>query len=596
MIRLTSKPTPRRSADLTGVAFVIAPGGFPRDVSYVLVRDAAFLADTLTFLQALAPTAAYRGAVPPDVRPGQVCPNDLVVVSSDHWYDVVAQLRAAGFAAGRLCVLLNTFNDGLGYLDVGRVCPDRIAELADPAVPVADKIRWFRPHLLRYGAADRFEGARPVWNPACYFTPYRDQVRANAAAVQDVTARLADQASREAYNLVLYGTPEELLAAYLPRVFHHQQYVEVGRVRPGDVIVNAGIGSGWDVAYLVAANRAAGRHILVDPVRLYTPGGPCGHLVDRLGLEFVDCGLWDREDELVFPVDHYGMVQSDKPVGPEYTGRVHRAPLRPLDALVREWGLDRLDFLKMDIEGADLRALHGMTDTLTRFRPQLAVCLYHDPAHMWEIPQLLMARLPDYDFYVRHYSYTRFECLLYAVPRERAADRPAARALDPIQVARTAEYLGLPSGADNAAADQAFWAGRAGAVAPVVELRVGTDHFLGLGWGDACEGRTGQTWRWVGPAGVATAYLDLDPARDHICRVLFHHAESQAAFDLAELDVNGRPAGSKEIGAEGAYFYVQWHIPAAAVATRNGRCAVRFRTTPGERQVALTTARIWPAS
>ncbi|TMJ56562.1 MAG: FkbM family methyltransferase [Alphaproteobacteria bacterium] len=45
--------------------------------------------------------------------------------------------------------------------------------------------------------------------------------------------------------------------------------------------------------------------------------------------------------------------------------------LTTLDAVVAALGLDRVDFIKADIEGWELRLLHGSADTLRRFRPRL---------------------------------------------------------------------------------------------------------------------------------------------------------------------------------------------------------------------------------
>jgi len=39
---------------------------------------------------------------------------------------------------------------------------------------------------------------------------------------------------------------------------------------------------------------------------------------------------------------------------------------------------------------------------------------------MWQIPIALMDTLVGYDFHLRHYSYGRWECILYAIPRELA--------------------------------------------------------------------------------------------------------------------------------------------------------------------------------
>ncbi|QDU18489.1 FkbM family methyltransferase [Urbifossiella limnaea] len=582
--------------DLSGVTFVTAPGRFPRR-PFALVRDAGFVPESLGFIRPFAPDVPYHGTVPADA-PLQTVPAAAdLVVSSDHWYDAVTDLLARGVPPGRITVLLNPFNDEVGYLEIARTCPDHVAELVDPAVPVARKIALLRPHLLRFGAARRFDGDAVVWDPEHYFLPYQQLVRDNAAAVHDVTAALADPASREAYQTVLYGRPEELLTHFLGRVFHEQQYVEVPSLKPGDVIVNAGIATGWDVPYLVAGTRGVGRHILLDPLPALTAeDGPCGRLVKRLGLEYVGCGLWDQTDELTFQADEYGMLHTGTNTLPA-GAPVHRAQLRRLDDLAGEWKLDRLDLLKMDIEGADLRALSGMRATLTRLRPQIAVCIYHSPDHMWLMPRLLMDLLPNYRFYVRHYSYTRFECLLYGIPEERLPAAPPDRSggFDEALRAATCEKLmpGEPRAAE-AALDAAFARSDIGQPTPTVEIEVGRERFLGTGWGVACQSRT-QTWRWVGPDGEAGVYLTLDPTKDHLCRFYFHHVETQAGFDAARLEVNGMRAAGREIGKSGDYHYAQWRIPAAAAVRTGGRCRLRFTTAPGPRQVAVSAVHCWQA-
>jgi hypothetical protein len=52
--------------------------------------------------------------------------------------------------------------------------------------------------------------------------------------------------------------------------------------------------------------------------------------------------------------------------------------LTTLDAVVAMLGLDRLDFIKADIEGWELRLLHGGQDALRRFRPRLMLELAED--------------------------------------------------------------------------------------------------------------------------------------------------------------------------------------------------------------------------
>ena len=79
----------------------------------------------------------------------------------------------------------------------------------------------------------------------------------------------------------------------------------------------------------------------------------------------------------------------------------------------------RIDFIKMDIEGAELHALQGGIMTIQRDRPILAISLYHSPHDVVDIPFYLMDMLDDYIFMVRHHSFIGSETVLYAIPEEK---------------------------------------------------------------------------------------------------------------------------------------------------------------------------------
>jgi FkbM family methyltransferase len=80
-------------------------------------------------------------------------------------------------------------------------------------------------------------------------------------------------------------------------------------------------------------------------------------------------------------------------------------------------------YIKMDIEGAEIDALTGAAGIIKRDKPKLAVCVYHRPGDLWEIPLLIHDILPDYEFYLRHhYGYScQFDTVLYALPQKRRA-------------------------------------------------------------------------------------------------------------------------------------------------------------------------------
>ncbi len=72
-------------------------------------------------------------------------------------------------------------------------------------------------------------------------------------------------------------------------------------------------------------------------------------------------------------------------------------------------------FIKLDVEGAELEALKGAAGTIARNRPKLAVCLYHKPGDLFEIPLFIKSLAPEYRFYLRQHQPVSCELVLYAV-------------------------------------------------------------------------------------------------------------------------------------------------------------------------------------
>ena len=71
-------------------------------------------------------------------------------------------------------------------------------------------------------------------------------------------------------------------------------------------------------------------------------------------------------------------------------------------------------FIKMDIEGAELKALMGAKETIVQNKPKLAISIYHKPEDILQIPMYLKALVPEYKFYLRQYTMSYLECVLYA--------------------------------------------------------------------------------------------------------------------------------------------------------------------------------------
>lgn len=75
-------------------------------------------------------------------------------------------------------------------------------------------------------------------------------------------------------------------------------------------------------------------------------------------------------------------------------------------------------FIKYDLEGAERAALSGAAATIRRWRPKLAISVYHLADDLWELPALIKDMTPGYRYFLRHYSFLSFETVFYAIPEE----------------------------------------------------------------------------------------------------------------------------------------------------------------------------------
>jgi len=76
--------------------------------------------------------------------------------------------------------------------------------------------------------------------------------------------------------------------------------------------------------------------------------------------------------------------------------------------------LPRVDFIKMDVEGHELKVLEGAHETIKTFKPSLALSAYHRGDDLIELTKFLLKLNPNYRFYLRHCGPSWPETVLYA--------------------------------------------------------------------------------------------------------------------------------------------------------------------------------------
>ena len=85
-----------------------------------------------------------------------------------------------------------------------------------------------------------------------------------------------------------------------------------------------------------------------------------------------------------------------------------------IDDFVGQNSIEKIDFLKMDIEGAEPKALEGAMQTIIKYKPKLAISIYHSLDDFINIPKWIDELNLGYKFFLGHHTLHLEETILYA--------------------------------------------------------------------------------------------------------------------------------------------------------------------------------------
>jgi FkbM family methyltransferase len=209
-------------------------------------------------------------------------------------------------------------------------------------------------------------------------------------------------------QLISNGFPEDSIIHYYGSSHFFIQYFDLPYFKPKDkeFFIDAGGYDGYSTQnFFNWLAGKSGRSIIFEPNQIQYE--ICKNNVqDYDNVKVVNKGLWHKKETLKFCNGGTGSFINSN--GKELIEAIS------LDEELKD-EKEPVTFIKMDIEGAELNALKGAERTIREQRPKLAICIYHKPEDVQEIPSLLLDYVPDYKFYIRHYSFSTWETVLYAI-------------------------------------------------------------------------------------------------------------------------------------------------------------------------------------
>ena len=190
--------------------------------------------------------------------------------------------------------------------------------------------------------------------------------------------------------------------AFRPKDQYWEDFLELGS---GEIFVDAG---GYDGD---TTEEFCRRYPDYEKVFLFEPSSiNCEKARTRLrgcrSIEFIQLGLSDSVGTLWFNPN----AGSASSVSESGTCQIN---VTTLDQEIE----GKITFIKMDLEGWELRALEGSKRHIVEDHPKLAISVYHHSSDFWRIFEFVISLRQDYDVFLRHYTEGWSETIMFFVPK-----------------------------------------------------------------------------------------------------------------------------------------------------------------------------------
>lgn len=138
------------------------------------------------------------------------------------------------------------------------------------------------------------------------------------------------------------------------------------------------------------------------------------NLIKTNNYEIIPYGMWSKHETLSFTSTSGGDDSriNDKSILTA-NGKTVKIEVESIDNLLYDKGVT---FIKMDVEGAEIKALEGARKIICEQKPKLAISIYHKFDHYYKIPLMIKEWVPEYRIYMRHHSDLHVDTIMYAIP------------------------------------------------------------------------------------------------------------------------------------------------------------------------------------
>lgn len=217
------------------------------------------------------------------------------------------------------------------------------------------------------------------------------------------------------YDIFLYSTTGGVVADFKLEQYKYETLQKKTEAKTGDFVVDAGGCWGDTSLYFASKVGTSGKVFSFEfmPKNLeifYKNISLNPHLRDRITV--VNQPLWNIDDKITYCIDNGpGSAVSFEP----QQDNMYQTKTITIDKFVKDNKVEKIDFIKMDIEGSEKYALSGAINTIKTFKPALAIAIYHSFEDFVKIPRWIDELNLGYKFYIGHYTIHFEETILFAV-------------------------------------------------------------------------------------------------------------------------------------------------------------------------------------
>ena len=236
-----------------------------------------------------------------------------------------------------------------------------------------------------------------------------DYLKEHEAEFDEAYSLLCEDKSRSDFidvlNFKISGKPEYLFNCQSEK---ESLYKEILRLSDEEVIVDLGAYDGDTIREFLKATENRYKKIYAFEPDEKNFRKLCAKTETLEKTERYNLGAWDKEETLFF-AKKKGRNSHEDPQGIPVS-------FNSVDTVID----DDVTFIKMDIEGSELKALEGSRETIKKHHPKLYVCAYHRNEDMFSLPKKINELYSGYRIYFRHHPYIpAWESNFYAVPSDK---------------------------------------------------------------------------------------------------------------------------------------------------------------------------------